>query len=80
MADTTQAPPVASTSTLPPPTQPSGDFTADPRVHFNQQSGKWAFEDDDGTEMEWEEQRGVWVPVVSDLVIPLQIYELTRAV
>lgn len=40
-------------------------FSSDPRIHFNRQSNKWAFEADDGTEMEWDEGRGAWVPVVS---------------
>ena len=40
-------------------------FEADPRVHFNTVSGKWTFEADNGSELEWEVGRGVWVPVVS---------------
>lgn len=47
------------------PSAPTGDFASDPRIHFDQQSGKWAFEADDGTEMEWDLHRGAWVPVVS---------------
>lgn len=42
---------------------PSSD--TDPRVHYDQRTGKWAYEDDDGTEMEWNPVRGAWVPVVS---------------
>lgn len=60
MASTSAAGPSSTAGTA-----SSADFAADPRIHFNQQSGKWAFEADDGTEMEWEEARGVWVPVVS---------------
>lgn len=41
-------------------------FATDPRVHYDQRANKWAFEDDDGTEMEWDPTRGAWVPVVSN--------------
>lgn len=62
-------PPQASGSTSPTAAGPAGpsSFEADPRVHYNTVSGKWTFEADDGSELEWEVARGVWVPVVSAL-------------
>lgn len=43
----------------------SNSFATDPRIHINTLSGKWTFEQDDGTELEWEVSQGIWVPVVS---------------
>lgn len=40
-------------------------FADDPRVHFDRQSGTWKFEDDDGSEMEYDAAKGAWVSVVS---------------
>ena len=42
----------------------AASFASDPRVHFDQRSGKWTYEAPDGREFEWEITRGVWVPVV----------------
>lgn len=44
---------------------PQGDFSSDPRVYYNTQTGKWQFEDDDGNEFEWDQLRNTWAPVVS---------------
>ena len=43
-------------------------FANDPRVHFDQQAGAWRFEQDDGTELEYDAAKGAWVPVVSTFV------------
>ena len=40
-------------------------FADDPRVHFDRQAGTWRFEQDDGTELEYDGAKGAWVPVVS---------------
>lgn len=40
-------------------------FSQDPRVHINTLNGKWTFEQEDGSELEWDIVRGAWVPVVS---------------
>jgi hypothetical protein len=45
------------------------DFSSDPRIHFNTVSKKWEFEDDDGNEMQWDEGKHAWVPIVSPLTI-----------
>ncbi|KAL8292020.1 hypothetical protein RQP46_001486 [Phenoliferia psychrophenolica] len=47
-------------------------FEADPRVHFNTVSGKWTFEADNGSELEWEVGRGVWVPVLDTSILAAQ--------
>lgn len=38
------------------------EFTTDPRVFVDQQSGKHHYEDDNGQEWEWAGQ--VWIPLV----------------
>ncbi|KAI5478405.1 hypothetical protein MNV49_005154 [Pseudohyphozyma bogoriensis] len=62
-------PPTSNTATGPVPT---GSFEADPRVHFNTVSSKWTFEADDGSEMEWDTNRGAWVPVLEDSLVSAQ--------
>ena len=37
----------------------AASFASDPRVHFDQRSGKWTYEAPDGREFEWEITRGV---------------------
>lgn len=44
-------------------------FASDPRVHFSQVTKRWAFEDDDGNEFEYDGVKGVWVPVVRIITI-----------
>ncbi len=39
-------------------------FADDPRVHFDQQANAWRFEQDDGSELEYDAAKGAWVPVV----------------
>lgn len=43
-------------------------FSQDPRVHVNTLTGKWTFEQEDGSELEWDIVRGAWVPVVSLII------------
>ncbi|OCH91463.1 hypothetical protein OBBRIDRAFT_792292 [Obba rivulosa] len=47
-------------------------FAEDPRVHFDRNSGTWRFEDDDGSEMEWDAAKGAWVPVVDEDLVKTQ--------
>ena len=44
-------------------------FAADPRIHFSTVTGRWAFEDDDGIEWEYDARKGVWLQVVSRVVL-----------
>lgn len=39
-------------------------FASDDRIHYSKVTGTWQYEDDDGTEMEWDAARGVWKPLV----------------
>ena len=39
-------------------------FAEDPRVHFDRSAGTWRFEQDDGTELEYDAGKAAWVPVV----------------
>ncbi|KAM0790370.1 hypothetical protein ACM66B_003252 [Microbotryomycetes sp. NB124-2] len=47
-------------------------MASDPRIHFDQTSQKWCFEADDGTEMEWDQTRHAWVPVLEDELVHKQ--------
>ena len=40
-------------------------FASDPRIHFSRETGRWAYEDDDGNEFEYDGVKGVWIAVVS---------------
>ncbi|KAK4046717.1 hypothetical protein OIO90_006470 [Microbotryomycetes sp. JL221] len=51
---------------------PTGPMASDPRVHFDQRKQKWCFEDDDGKEMEYDEHRHSWVPVLEDDLVSKQ--------
>ena len=42
----------------------TASFVSDPRIAFNKVTGKWEFEDDDGSEMEWGMVKNTWVLVV----------------
>ncbi|TFY69802.1 hypothetical protein EVG20_g2984 [Dentipellis fragilis] len=47
-------------------------FASDPRVHFDQQSGTWRLENDDGSELEYDAAKGSWVPVVDEELLKRQ--------
>lgn len=40
-------------------------FADDPRIHFSTVTKRWAFEDDNGNEFEYDSAKAVWLPVVS---------------
>lgn len=42
-------------------------FANDERVHYDQQLGKWIFEEDD-RQLEWDQQVNQWVPHVNNLI------------
>lgn len=65
--------PSTSTSSASSEDQPELTFDqSDPRIHFAQTTGKWTFENDDGSELEWDLIRMVWVPVLSDTLLDQQ--------
>ncbi|KAI8972216.1 hypothetical protein BD414DRAFT_500559 [Trametes punicea] len=47
-------------------------FASDPRIHFDRTSGTWRFEQDDGTEMEYDAVKGAWVPVLDEDLVKAQ--------
>ncbi|KAG9038049.1 hypothetical protein FRB95_002977 [Tulasnella sp. JGI-2019a] len=47
-------------------------FASDPRVYFNKVDSRWQFEDDDGTEMEWDTAKHAWVPIIDDELLKAQ--------
>ncbi|CCA67561.1 related to Splicing factor U2AF-associated protein 2 [Serendipita indica DSM 11827] len=47
-------------------------FETDPRIHYNTVSQKWEFEDDDGNEMEWDDVKNAWVPLVDEELVRQQ--------
>ncbi|KIR58226.1 HIV Tat-specific factor 1 [Cryptococcus bacillisporus CA1873] len=47
-----------------------GQFEQDTRVSFDQVSGKWQYEDDDGTEHEWNGT--AWIPIIDDELVKAQ--------
>ncbi|GAA5865513.1 hypothetical protein JCM1840_001424 [Sporobolomyces johnsonii] len=64
-----------STSTAPstaPSATPTDDEHPAPEPYFDQQAGKWMVETPDGNELEWDQARGGWVPVVDDELLKAQ--------
>lgn len=43
----------------------AGVFADDDRVHFSKETGTWRFEQEDGSEFEYDTIKSQWVPVVS---------------
>ena len=42
-------------------------FAEDPRAFYNKETETWRLEDDDGNELEYDQVKGAWVPLVSKL-------------
>lgn len=63
-------------SNVPPPSAAAGSsteaqaaaFADDHRIYYSKESNTWRFEDDDGTEMEYDAAKGTWVPLVRVLL------------
>ncbi|KAI9068269.1 hypothetical protein FKP32DRAFT_1562102 [Trametes sanguinea] len=47
-------------------------FANDPRIHFDRTAGTWRFEQDDGTELEYDAAKGAWVPVLDEDLVKAQ--------
>ena len=83
-------------SSAPPPSAIAGAsaeaqaaaFASDHRIHFSRETGTWRLEEDDGTELEYDATKGIWVAVVRCRVVILGnevyrelasfVYRLTR--
>ena len=63
MAD--NALPTASSSST--ATAGSVSFTEDPRAFYDKETATWRLEDDDGNELEYDQVKGAWVPLVRNL-------------
>ncbi|KAF8658269.1 hypothetical protein AX16_002045 [Volvariella volvacea WC 439] len=67
-------------ASAPPPSAVAGSsqeaqaaaFADDPRIYFNKSSGTWRFEADDGTEMEYDDAKGSWMPLVDEDLLKQQ--------
>ena len=40
-------------------------FAEDPRAFYNKETGTWRLEDDDGNELEYDQTKSAWIPLVS---------------
>ncbi|KAJ3757947.1 hypothetical protein EV360DRAFT_83549 [Lentinula raphanica] len=47
-------------------------FSSDQRVYFSKESNTWRYEEDDGTEMEFDAVKGLWVPLVDEELVKAQ--------
>ncbi|KAH9485373.1 Splicing factor U2AF-associated protein 2 [Psilocybe cubensis] len=47
-------------------------FADDPRIYFSKTANTWRFEQDDGTELEFDAGKNAWVPLVDDEAISRQ--------
>ena len=47
-------------------------FAEDPRAFYNKETGTWRLEDDDGNEFEYDQEKGVWIPLVRKFPSDLQ--------
>ena len=49
-------------------------FSEDPRAFYNKETGTWRLEDDDGNEFEYDQEKGVWIPLVRPLPLGSMVY------
>ncbi|KIJ67722.1 hypothetical protein HYDPIDRAFT_25197 [Hydnomerulius pinastri MD-312] len=47
-------------------------FAADDRIHFSKESETWRFEQEDGSELEYDAAKGQWVPLVDEELLQKQ--------
>lgn len=40
------------------------DFSSDPRMKFNEQTGKWSYVGEDNVSYEYDENANAWFPMV----------------
>jgi len=54
----------------------------DPRAFYNKETGTWRLEDDDGNELEYDQSKGAWFPLVrsfpSDMKSTLRVWDSIR--
>ncbi|KAK0241635.1 hypothetical protein EDD85DRAFT_408634 [Armillaria nabsnona] len=67
-------------SVPPPPSAAAGSsqavqaaaFADDPRIYFSKETNKWHFEQDDGTELEYDAAKGSWAPMLDEDLVKQQ--------
>ncbi|KAF9227486.1 hypothetical protein BS17DRAFT_806604 [Gyrodon lividus] len=47
-------------------------FAADDRIHFSKETGTWRLEQEDGSELEYDANKGQWLPVVDEELLRKQ--------
>ncbi|KDQ57613.1 hypothetical protein JAAARDRAFT_35306 [Jaapia argillacea MUCL 33604] len=47
-------------------------FNADPNTYYDRETGTWRYENEDGTEMEWDITKNSWKPVVDEELVKNQ--------
>ncbi|KAF9566790.1 hypothetical protein CPC08DRAFT_703757 [Agrocybe pediades] len=47
-------------------------FADDPRIYFSKTANAWRFEQDDGSELEFDSAKNAWIPIVDDDAISRQ--------
>ncbi|KAJ7594150.1 hypothetical protein C8J56DRAFT_1002129 [Mycena floridula] len=47
-------------------------FADDPRIYLSKTSNTWRYEEDDGTEMEYDAAKGSWIPLVDEDLLKRQ--------
>ncbi|KAF8504242.1 hypothetical protein BU17DRAFT_58244 [Hysterangium stoloniferum] len=50
----------------------AASFSSDERIHFSKATGTWQFEDTDGTEMEWDASKALWVRLIDEEAVKAQ--------
>ncbi|PPR07381.1 hypothetical protein CVT26_013697 [Gymnopilus dilepis] len=68
------------TMSAPPPSPAAGSsaevqaaaFADDPRIYFSKATNTWRFEQDDGSELEFDAAKNAWIPVVDEETISRQ--------
>ncbi|KAI8073482.1 uncharacterized protein B0P05DRAFT_548747 [Gilbertella persicaria] len=48
------------------------DFASDPKMNFNEQTGKWSYVGEDGVSFEYDEKMGAWFPMFDEKLMQAQ--------
>ncbi|KAI7906823.1 uncharacterized protein BX663DRAFT_497709 [Cokeromyces recurvatus] len=48
------------------------DFASDPKMHFNEQTGKWSYVGEDNVSYEYDEKLGAWFPMFDEKLMQEQ--------
>jgi hypothetical protein len=69
MADNTLPTPSSSSTA----TTGSVSFAEDPRAFYDKETATWRLEDDDGNELEYDQAKAAWIPLVRNLLLSLPL-------